>query len=302
MKKILVITMLFVFASICLRAEAERPFFCVADRPAPVLNTPEFSSVFGKDGAGELKVDPSGLIREVEFVALTGTVFKVEKKVISGGRLYYKVLTEDYPYPSSKGYFVDARFVSPYRKKLSPRRKIMPSKEVIFKRLRSAVGNIYIWGGNVSSGVPEMLKYYPPGHSLSKLDRKKWSLAGVDCSGLLYQATGGATPRNTNSLIKYGRSVKIQGASVDEILDIIQPLDIIVWKGHVIIVLDENHCIESRLDYDKSSSLQDGGVRIRSSGKVIRDLVKERAPVNEYPSAGGKYFVIRRWFSKYLHI
>ncbi|HPE85225.1 MAG TPA: hypothetical protein PLO43_03500, partial [Chlamydiales bacterium] len=64
------------------------------------------------------------------------------------------------------------------------------------------------------------------------------TFAGVDCSGLLYEASYGLTPRNTSELISFGEERSLEN---------LQPLDLLVWKGHVVIVLDPYHTIESRL-------------------------------------------------------
>jgi hypothetical protein len=42
--------------------------------PAPVLNTSDFESVFGGLDGSRLKKDNKGLIRSVEYIALTGTI------------------------------------------------------------------------------------------------------------------------------------------------------------------------------------------------------------------------------------
>ncbi|MFH1801090.1 MAG: hypothetical protein ABH891_09660 [Candidatus Omnitrophota bacterium] len=57
----------------------EKPFFYArAEKSTPVLNTADFPVVFGGADGKTLKKDPSGLIREVEFIALPGTVFEIE--------------------------------------------------------------------------------------------------------------------------------------------------------------------------------------------------------------------------------
>ena len=109
---------------------------------------------------------------------------------------------------------------------------------------------------------------------------------GVDCSGLIYQATNGSTPRNTSSLIEFGDGLEIKGKSVAEISSMLMPLDLITWNGHVIIVLDENTVIESTPGL---------GVHKSDLQARLRSVLSERTPVNDWNSTKGKRFVIRRW-------
>ena len=111
-------------------------------------------------------------------------------------------------------------------------------RQNILHHMESRVGTPYVWGGNWASGVPEMLLYYPPQKPLDKQTEIFWTMQGLDCSGLLFEATQGATPRNTSHLLQFGRSL-----SPSEPL---QPLDMIIYPGHVLFVRDENTIIESK--------------------------------------------------------
>ena len=125
-------------------------------------------------------------------------------------------------------------------------------------------------------------------------------LKGVDCSGLLYEATHGYTPRNTSALITFGKPVSIANLGSAQIINALEPLDILVWEGHVIIVLDRNRAIESRLDYDAQQEGNQGGVKTRNLRAVLDETLKDRAPVNSYTDAvgGEKKFVVRRWYDQ----
>ncbi|MFH1877603.1 MAG: peptidoglycan endopeptidase [Candidatus Omnitrophota bacterium] len=273
--------------------------YAAAIMPAPVLNTPDFSSVFGGDDGRSLKMDGAGLIREVEFVALPGSVFEVYEIINKKGAKIYRVGTDEYPYDSAKGYFVDSRFVSVTGKKPKPRAKVLPDKKDIIRSLISAEGSRYIWGGNCKNGIPEMLDLYPPRGKISGKEKDIWTLKGVDCSGLLYEADGGNTPRNTGGLISCGKPVRIRGLDPARIAEKVEPLDVIAWNGHVIIALDKARVIESRVDYDKAVPGEQGGVKIRPLRLVLDELMKERAAVDDYNAEapqGRKRFVIRRWY------
>lgn len=274
--------------------------YAIAELPTPVLNTPDFSFVFGNKNGKTLHLDDSGLIREIEFIALPKTVFKIENSIKKGTATIYKVTTKDYPYPTQKGYFIDSRFVKTMHNKPLSRSRKLPNKKAIINTLVSSEGSRYLWGGNYKEGIPQMLSFYPPSPSIHTDLKDQWMLKGVDCSGLLYESTNGSTPRNTSSLISFGEPVKIAGLSIDQIIQKVEPLDIIVWKGHMIIVLDKERVIESRLDYDKKREGNQGGVRIRTLKEVLSETLKERIPVNNYEDKvkeGKQKFVIRRWYS-----
>jgi hypothetical protein len=273
------------------------PLYAVATLPAPVLNTPEFAAVFGGVDGKTLLLDASGLVREVEFVAIPGTMFRIEESLKRGSRTIYRVTTDDYPYPSKSGYFLDSRFVSTTTKPPLPRPKLLPARQRVIENLLAAEGSRYVWGGNFRAGIPQLLDFYPPapGSQLTPATKEKWQLAGVDCSGILYEATNGFTPRNTSSLVEYGRTVPIAGLEPQRIARLLEPLDLIVWAGHVMIVIDRERLIESRLDPKGNG----GGVTVRPLLGALLEIMKARVPQDEYQATaadGTKCFVVRRWY------
>lgn len=252
----------------------------VAVSYAPVLNTPDFAGSF----SGNVKLDPCQGVRPIEFVAMPGTLFSVEAELEKNGVKVLRVASNDYPYPSKTGLYVDARFVEPATGAAREREPRLPGLAQIQERLLSALGRPYVWGGNVKDGVPLLKKYYPQGDPL----------AGVDCSGLLYQATDGFTPRNTSTLIGYGAPVAVAGLSAEAVAQKLEPLDLLVWNGHVMVVLDGDSIIESRMGCGGKPS----GVMITPKLQLVRQIMKTRKPADSFPqgSAGAKSFVVRRWF------
>ncbi|MRR58939.1 MAG: peptidoglycan endopeptidase [Deltaproteobacteria bacterium] len=272
------------------------PRYAVAERPVPVLNTPDFGSVFGGIDGRTLDLDRCGQILALEFIALPGTDFKIEDSITTFPFPVYRVTSSDYPYPSESGYYVDSRMVRTTYSPPAPRKRTLPDPETISARLASAVGTPYRWGSNLRQGIPEMSVLYPPApdQHLANSTQNSWTLRGLDCSGLLYEATAGWTPRNTSELVGYGSPVPIAGLDADGIMQKIQPLDLIVWKGHVMIILDRERLIESRLDCQGTA----GGVTIRNLPEALQQLLASRIPLNEYARndpAAAKGFVIRRW-------
>ena len=288
--KILVLILLVLFSSG--KSYAGGALFAVAVQATPVLNRPDFREVFGGKDGRTLQKDRCGLIRAVEFVALPGTVFNLEAEVKVGDQKVYRVTTADYPYPTGKGYFIDSRDVQLQREKPAPRIRKLPPKKEIIATMKSRVGTGYVWGGNLSSGIPQLLDRYGFAGAAGS-ERRSWRLEGVDCSGLLYEATGGYTPRNTSALVKYGRSVPVAGMSAAAIASLLEPLDLIVWPGHLMIVLDDNSIIESRLVCGRP----DEGVRIRPVLVAVAELLQSRRPADAI-SNGLREFVIRRWYAQ----
>ena len=278
-------------------AGVEAPQYAVALFPTPLLNTPDFAAVFGGCDGKTLHLDRSGLIREVEFVALPGTVFSIWESLNRGGRTIYRVTSEEYPYPAKSGYFIDSRFVHSAGSLPPQRPKILPEKRKVLENLLAARGSRYVWGGNYREGINQLLALYPPvaKSPLPAATLDMWQLRGVDCSGLLYEATGGYTPRNTSSLVGYGTPVHISGLDAERIIPRVKPLDLIAWSGHVMIILDRERVIESRLDPKGKG----GGVVVRPLREALVELLTVRVPLDQYQPAAAKGvtgFVIRRWY------
>lgn len=271
--------------------------YAVATTSTPVLNTHDFTSVFGGTDGKALATDSCGQIRALEFIALPGTPFRIEA-VLDGPEFpVYRVITDDYPYPSRTGYYIDSRFVDTSETPVQPRPRKLPKRNTILARLSSAVGTTYVWGGNRRDGVPEMMAFFPlpPGQRPDTLTENRWTLRGLDCSGLLYESTDGYTPRNTSALVDYGDPVPIAGLDEARMAERLRPLDLIVWKGHVMIVYDRNRIIESRLDCGGKN----GGVAFRGLRETLRELLQSRSPLDSWTDAkvnGKKVFVIRRWY------
>ena len=232
-----------------------------------------------------LPVDDQGLLRCIETIAHPKTKFMLLKQCTD---FIMQVETADYP---CTPLFVDSRFLKLVNNEPSERKKELPSSSKILEGLEKLVGASYIWGGNCSRGIPELLEFYPPKSILHKEKERLWTLKGVDCSGLLYQATDGFTPRNTSWLTQFGKPVLIENLSAKEICKLVRPLDLIVWHGHVIVILDSNAVIESR---------GGAGVVIGELCSRLEELAHElkKNPSNQPPISNKDYFVIRRWAGK----
>lgn len=204
--------------------------FYIAKIPTPIFNTPDipFHHL-------PLKKDSQGRLREMETIAFPGTKFKLLSKI--SDHIFQVQTTE---YPSKAVLYVDSRFLQEASENTPERAKKLPSIDQILKWMEDRIGLRYFWGGNWDTGIPEILDFYPSLQDASPEDSNDAVCRGVDCSGLLYQATNGTTPRNTSDLIKFGIEVPLEQ---------IKPLDLLVWDGHVIIVKSQTTLIESRVGH-----------------------------------------------------
>jgi hypothetical protein len=260
--------------------------YAVTDMPTPVLNSPDFKAVFGgKDGIS-LLTDNQGLIREIEFIAFPGTAFNILEEINSYGNDILHVTCDTYEYDSEL--YIDKRFVKTLNEKPVILQPVLPSKKEIYSFLDRAVGSKYIWGGNYIAGINKLLEFYQPSSPLSDELKSLWILKGCDCSGLMYEATRGYTERNTSKLVYSGEPVDVENKSAEEIFDIVKPLDMFVWKGHVIYVYDDITAIQS--------SLSMGGVVKTDLLETIKNLMETKTPVNNYDTGNNDRFVVRRWY------
>ena len=273
---------------------AEAVEYATARISTPVMNTPDLKAVFGGASGRDLKVDRCGQVRELEYIALPGTLFTILKKQSSGRAEVYQVATDEYSAPPAVRLYVDGRFLTRGLPAPTPRRRSLPPVEEIVSSLRSTAGSSYVWGGNVLNGVPELTTWFYTG--IRDDNKGVRALAGLDCSGLLYFATGGWTPRNTSLLITYGRGIAVAGKKSAEITALLQPLDLVVWNGHVIIVLDRQTAIESRLVCGTPGN---GGVMLTPLSQRITEIMRTRRPANIWPGEGKsrEIFVVRRWYA-----
>lgn len=268
------IAILFLFCCIGqLQAMAvELPGFAVADNPIPVFNNPKAAY-----SQATLRKDHCGQIRQLEFIAMPGTTFEVIATP-AGAPGVLQVRTNEYQAPPGTQLYVTADLLT-LQSTAPPRRMPqLPEPSKIMQQLYSAVGLPYVWGGNLRGGV---------------IQAGQVRFAGLDCSGLLYEATDGYTPRNTEQLVDFGKAVVIEGKNTQALLQLLRPLDLIVWKGHVIIVLDQKTVVESILNCNGEK----GGVVTSPLEKRLKQLLKQRRPANSWPAGSGKaaLFVVRRW-------
>lgn len=275
---------------------------------APVFNAPDLDIYYGQriveseKKYSSLKLDEWGQIDEVACHVFPREILSVKERIYNEvlGRDVYRVIGDNQFYQSEKtSYYVDSVFFELDDGENLGRFPLLSKEEVLANLQGFASSNAsYIWGGMNSGGCPMILDKYVFDFA-TDLEMKKAIGAGFDCSGLIYSAhRNPSAPRNTSQMVVAGSSIDIEGRSFDEILSMIQPLDIIVWRGHVLIFLkDDGTCVDSRWDGPDLS----GGVRISSFDQVVSYLNSlGRFPVNEFDASNLKTgFVIKRDVYRY---
>jgi hypothetical protein len=262
-------------------------FYALTHSPTPVFNTVELAHYFGGAGGDTLLLDDQNLMTTVETVLFPQTPVKLLKQVEQTP--LWKIATDVYPYSGEfyiHDHFIHIVDIPPHQQKID-----LPTSSEILQRMHCLEHARYIWGGNWPQGIELLPKLYPSKTPFSQLDpliQDTWQLKGVDCSGLLHYATQGYTPRNTSSLVDFGTLVDVEGKGAWDILQQLQALDIIVWAGHVLCVLDQQTVIESR-------ALK--GVIKTNAFERLSEIMQERQPVNHWNSTLSPHFVIRRWLA-----
>ena len=192
-------------------------------------------------------------------MGLPGTIISVLETIENKGIPIYRIAYPDYP---KTHLYIDSRFTGPVT---TPQIKALPSQKTLLAKISAKIGAPYVWGGNWSAGIEKLLEYYPPKGLIDSQTHVLWTLKGVDCSGLLYEAANGCVPRNTLELIHFGKAVPLDES--------IRPLDMIVYPGHVFFILDELTTIESKFPF---------GVICRPLKERFWELERERKRVDAW--------------------
>lgn len=241
--------------------------FAISKFPTPIFDTPQIP-FFGET----LQKDDQGLLRNLETIAFPGTKLTLLKTLNN-----YAVQVSTQEYPSNTPLYVDRRFLEETAHEPLEREKQLPTAEKVLDYMKSLVGTRYFWGGNWAQGILQMKEMYP--HFAQSEYQDDLLCKGVDCSGFLYQTTEGITPRNTSQLINYGKEIFVDLQSVSAVQEVVKPLDMLVWRGHVIMVLDSDQLIES----------------YAGKGVIISPFKDRYSEILEKLQKENKTFYLRRW-------
>jgi hypothetical protein len=223
----------------------------------------------------ELPLDDQGLYRPLEMMLMPGAEFEI-MNIYEKGVCQIKLKDQ-------KKYYLFLDMLDLNFKDLGQ----IQDEQQILTKLLSFQGCPYVWGSNwiLNSDqwcqVESCFSSYPENF----IKNMKYLFSGIDCSGLLYAATLGQLPRNTSELIHFGNFIDINGLSNQHICQKVRPLDLLVWKGHVLAFLDENTLIESRKDF---------GCVIVDAKNRLEEIRQTRIPSSEI---GEDRFYVKRWLA-----
>lgn len=274
--------------------------YWITKLPTPVFwlprKNPDINSIMGWNG--DIKFDSKNLVRELAVVLPPDSVVTLLRKIKKGNFVYYEIRTREFDWKNDKhhSYYIDSRFITISKKKPSETLPILPEKKDILSNLKNALGSTYIRWWSRYQWIPEMEVLFPSSTKLSLNHKTYKSFKWVDCSWLLYQATNYYTPRNTTGLLSFWEFLPISGKSINQIIKLIKPLDLIIWQWHVIIVYDDQHVIESKREDEFS-----GWVVITPTKGRLQKIFQTRSPVNSWNDsklASWKKFVIKRWYQE----
>lgn len=245
----------------------------------PLFNSPLFDQELRDN---RLSFDDQNLWRFLEVVLFPETPCSVEAYSSSVCKITSPA------YPSSSPLYTLSSLTPSFRSLSAPH---LPPLSLFLKRIDECVLKKvpYLWGGNLPEGHPLLRENYPIHSPLDSFTKQVFDLRGVDCSGLLYWASDGATVRNTSELIRAGKGVPIKGAHAKEIVTLLEPGMIIVWKGHVLVVTEQG-IVESK---------PETGVIARDPLETMEEILREKQPLDEWPSASpsSPSFVVRDLYS-----
>lgn len=208
--------------------------------------------------------------------------------------------------------WVDSRFLDFLDLDPNTMRLLVDEERGVIERIKKFVGKPYIWGGCVPQGIPQLLEFYPTApKNESKILRQTRTLEGGDCSGALWYATRYNTPRTTRGLISLGKAVNVEGKTAKKITGILRPLDLIVWDGHVLIVMEDGEVFESIHKFFVGGKFGDngftGGGRLVPLEPRLHEIMQgfdpfragrqeARLPINDPAKLTATSFVVRRWY------
>ena len=225
-------------------------------------NKPKFSEIFS---CANPLLDKQGHPRSFELTLDKGMI----GHILNEEEESFLIKFSFYPKPI----YIFKKHCSPYTEE-----KIFPSYTLnqILERLKSCLGKPYLWGGN-SFFSTDAFKNFFFFQIMEKKEKRAVCLDGLDCSGLLFFATGYKTPRNTYELQKFGFTVKDSTS--------VKPLDLILTCGHVAIIIDSNYVIQSK---------QNRGVYITRLKEELLKLYRTKKQVDEVKTKDE--FSLRRFY------
>lgn len=283
-----------------IESEPDFEWYAVTKLPTPLYwqneNYVNLNRIMWGTGTTWLKLDSANTIDELWVVLPPNRPLTLINKVETWDFTYYNVRTREFDTwsGSADSRYIDSRLVEKQEYKAAEHEPQLPSKWQLIKNLFDALWTQYVRGWSRYQWIPEMNELYPTPEwvELSESEKEYKILKWVDCSWLLWQATDWYTPRNSRGMLTFWKSVPISWNTIDEIIEKVEPLDVLARWWHVIIILSKDYEIESirKENFEWGPEIVD--LRTR-----LEDIFTRRVPVDERSESSlsdKEKFVIRR--------
>lgn len=225
-----------------------------------------------------------------------------------------RVVTSAYHRYTDEPMYALRGVLDPFHGACTPGAGRAPSRERVITRLLELLDTPYLFGGTSEQGsvrqrdvLLELGAFAAEDFEHAELDRIARS-HGVDCSGLLNAATDGFFIGDSRDTVQLGPVVAIrEGTSADEVARMLEPLDVLVWKGHMVVALGDGRIIQSVGDGKNANAFfaECGGAdsawqrynRVAiDEDRAILNALEHRLglrPASDWPPEPGQYVIVR---------
>lgn len=163
-----------------------------------------------------------------------------------------RVVTSAYHRYAIEPLFALDAVLEPFRGHCEPGAGRPPKRADVLARLLELLGTPYLFGGTSERGSPRQRQVLVELGAFEERDLDHPELDriarahGIDCSGLLNAATEGFFIGDSRDTVHLGPVLDLrEGTPPDEVARMLEPLDVIVWQGHMVIAMGDGRIIQS---------------------------------------------------------
>lgn len=204
--------------------------------------------------------------------------------------------------------------LEPFHGSCTPGAGRPPTRARVLERLVELVGTPYLFGGTSERGSSRQRDVLLElgafaAHDLEHPELDRIARAhGIDCSGLLNAATDGIFIGDSRDTVHLGPVVEVrEDTPPAEIARMLEPLDVLVWKGHMVIALGDDRIIQAVGDGTNANAFfaECGGAATAwqrynrvaiDPARAILDALTHRLgkrPAGQWPPSKDTYAIVR---------
>ena len=262
--------------------------------PATGFLNPELCIKLMQENKPDEHFCPSYLLRGVEQVILPSSVVQLlSSSDTPEGFSQVKIV---FPIESKVCMYVSNQCLNALTFDYKSSNQPLQAKSIESTFLMNQLGKLYIWGGNCVEPIEQGLKVQL---SEDAFYNQYMTFQGFDCSGLVYALFQGRIPRNTSEMIEDNQYLEIVSLGLDSLRDNLLPYDLILYKGHVLIVGPKGQYIYESIHQQKA-----GGVK-RFVKESLQEVLSKRgktvyATSSEKVNTDKRCFFVKRyrWYLK----